>query len=169
MKAFKHNNDIIYIKMSFVNELLKVYNEKRSENKEVSVECRTNDIALFFENEVKKGSKEKMMARATVGRPTANITEYLTNERFYVDDDSKVVRYVDMEVSFPNYRIHDVVTRDTGFKKMLMDYENELGIKISCWKPTSSTCVIEGIWGRNRYHGTIDKPNKNGRSRVARE
>lgn len=154
--------------MSFVDQLLKVYNEKRGETREVSVERRTADIALFFESEVKTGSKEKMMARAEVGRPTANITEYVSNERFYVDDDQKVVRYVDKEVSFPNYRIHDVVTRDNGFKKLLSDFESELGIKVSCWKPTSSTCVIEGIWGRNRYHGNIEKP-RGVRSRVARD
>jgi hypothetical protein len=140
--------------MAFVDELLSVYNEKRTETKEVSVECRAADIALFFETEVKAGSKEKMMKRATAGRPTANITEYLSNERFYVDENKKVVRYVDTEVSFPNYRIHDIVTRDNGFKNMLMQFEKELGIKISCWKPTSSNCVIEGIWGRNRYHNT---------------
>ena len=142
--------------MSFVDELLKVYNEKRNETKEVSVETRSADIALFFENEVKAGSKDKMMVRAIAGRPTANITEYLSNERFYVDANKKIVRYVDTEVAFPNYRIHDIVTRDAGFKSMLMEFEKELGITISCWKPTSSTCVIEGIWGRNRYHTSVD-------------
>jgi hypothetical protein len=142
--------------MTFVDELLKVYNEKRTETKEVSVERRTSDIALFFENEVKADSKEKMMIRANAGRPTANITEYLSNERFYVDDNNKIVRYVDTEVAFPNYRIHDIVTRDTGFKNMLSQFEKDLGIKISCWKPTSSTCVIEGIWGRNRYHTAVE-------------
>lgn len=153
--------------MSFADELLKVYNEKRSENKEVSVERRTTDIALFFEKEVKAGSKDKMMLRANAGRPTANITEYLSNERFYVDDNNEVVRYVDTEVSYPNYRIHDVVTRDNGFKNMLQDFEKELGIKISCWKPTSSTCVIEGIWGRNRYHTSVD--GRRSRPRATRD
>ena len=148
--------------MSFVDELLKVYNEKRTETKEVSVERRSSDIVAFFENEVKAGSKEKMMVRANAGRPTANITEYLSNERFYVDSNNKIVRYVDTEVPFPNYRIHDIVTRDTGFKNMLSEFENELGIKISCWKPTSTTCVIEGIWGRNRYHTSVDGPHTEG-------
>lgn len=142
--------------MSFVDELLKVYNEKRTETKEVSVERRTSDVAVFFEKEVKAGSKDKMMVRANAGRPTANIAEYLSNERFYVDADNKIVRYVDTEVAFPNYRIHDIVTRDNAFKNMLSQFEKELGIKISCWKPTSSTCVIEGIWGRNRYHTAVD-------------
>lgn len=153
--------------MSFVDELLKVYNEKRSENKEVSVERRTADIALFFKKEVIAGSKDKMMLRANAGRPTANIAEYLSNERFYVDDNNEVVRYVDIEVSYPNYRIHDVVTRDNGFQNMLQDFEKELGIKISCWKPTSSTCVIEGIWGRNRYHTAVD--GRRSRPRATRD
>lgn len=154
--------------MSFAEELLKVYNEKRTETKEVSVECRAADIALFFEKEVKAGSKEKMMVRANAGRPTANITEYLSNERFYVDENKNIVRYIDSEVSFPNYRIHDVVTRDNGFKNMLSQFEADLGIKISCWKPTASTCVIEGIWGRNRYH-TSTENRRPPRSRVARD
>lgn len=153
--------------MSFVDELLKVYNEKRSENKEVSVERRTADIALFFKKEVIAGSKDKMMLRANAGRPTANIAEYLSNERFYVDDNNEVVRYVDIEVSYPNYRIHDIVTRDNSFKNMLQDFEKELGVKISCWKPTSSTCVIEGIWGRNRYHTSVD--GRRSRPRATRD
>lgn len=154
--------------MSFADELLKVYNEKKSENKEVSVERRTNDIVLFFESEIKKDAKDRMMSRAKAGRPTANIMEYLSNERFYVDDASIVNRYVDSEVPFPNYRIHDIVTRENTFKTLLTEFETELGIKISCWKPTSNTCVVEGIWGRNRYHGSVDKP-RTGRSRVVRD
>jgi hypothetical protein len=149
--------------MSFVDELLKVYNEKRTENKEVTVDRRNADMTLFFEKEVKAGSREKMMLRANAGRPTANITEYISNERFYVDDNNAIVRYVDTEVSFPNYRIHDVVTRDNGFKNLLLDFEKELGIKFSCWKPTSSNCVIEAIWGRNRYHTTTEGRGGGGR------
>ena len=161
--------------MAFIDELMNVYNEKRTENKEVSVERRTTDIALFFESEVKNGSREKMLIRANAGRPTANITEYISNERFYVDDTNKIIRYVDTEVPFPNYRIHDIVTRDNGFKLLLSEFEKELGISISCWKPTSSTCVIEGIWGRNRYHTAVDGrgsgrgTGRGGRGRVTRE
>jgi hypothetical protein len=146
--------------VSYAKELQTIYNDKRSElseNKDVSFARRNNDIKVFFETHVKQGAKEKMMARASVGRPTANIIDYSPQERFYVNEENVVIRYSDAEVNYPNYRIHDIVSRDFTFKAMLKEFEGELSceeckLTFSCWKPSSVTYVIEAIWGRNRYH-----------------
>lgn len=147
--------------MSFAQELQTVYKVKKAElleNKEEIQARRSHDITLFFETQVREGAKEKMLKRAEAGRPTANILEYQYNERFYVDEHKKVQRYVDQEVNYPNYRIHDVVVRDGVFQKLLKDFEAELSTEenkmyLSRWRPRDTLHVIEAIWGRNRYHG----------------
>ena len=103
-----------------------------------------------------------MMERAMVGRPTANILDYTPQERFYVNDQNVVVRYTNEEVNYPNYRISDVVVRDAGFKQLLKEFEKDLScdesnVTFSCWKPSTVSCVIEAIWGRNRYHNNISE------------
>lgn len=145
---------------SFAKELQTVYNNKRSaivDNKDVSVDRRNKDILYFFNSQVKDCAKEKMMDRALAGRPTANILDYTPNERFYVGEDNTVFRYTNDEVNYPNYRVADVVMRDLTFRKLLKEFEQELScaeskIAFSCWKPSPTSCVIEAIWGRNRYH-----------------
>jgi len=146
---------------SFAEELVQLYNTKQAEfasNKDINLTRRRDDITIFFEKEIKEGAKEKMLARANVGRPTANIIEYASNERFYIDPETEnVVRYTRGEVNFPNYRINDVVVRDGYFKALLKKFEEELSsdqvrITFSCWRPNIMTYVIEAVWGRNRYH-----------------
>lgn len=157
---------------SFAKQLQTIYNEKRTalvDNKEINSGRRISDIKTFFESEVKKTACEKMMSRALAGRPTANILDYTPQERFYVNDENVVVRYSNDEVNFPNYRISDIVMRDFSFKGLLKDFEKELScdenkITFSCWKPSTTSCVIEAIWGRNRYHTSTQSPN-NGRGR----
>jgi hypothetical protein len=145
--------------MAFAQELKNVYDAKKAEfleKREENLERRVKDITLFFEKEVREHAKERMRARAEQGRPTANILEYHYNERFYVEDDN-IVKYVDKEVNKPNYRIHDVVTRDRVFQGLLNDFEKEISsdetpIQISKWHPRDSLYVIEAVWGKNRYH-----------------
>lgn len=148
--------------MSFAQELIDIYIQKQSDiasNKDTSSTRRSDDISIFFEKEVKENAKSKMMARARLGRPTANILEYSWNERFYIDESGNVVRYTRGDVDFPNYRINDVVTRDATFKSLLKSFESEISdaeaeakIIITCWKPNIMTYVIEAVWGKNKYH-----------------
>lgn len=146
--------------MSFAQELHTIYKEKKAElleNRDVILARREKDITLFFNKEVKDGATDKMKVRAEAGRPTANILEYQYNERFYVDEESNICRYVDTEVNYPNYRIHDIVMRDKVFNDLLQGYEKDLStenskIYFSRWKPRETMHVIEAVWGRNKYH-----------------
>lgn len=146
--------------MSFAQELQTIYKVKKAElleNKDEIQERRAGDITLFFEKEVREHAKSKMLQRAEAGRPTANILEYEYNERFFVDENKHLIRYVSQECNYPNYRIHDIVSRDTVFQTLLKNFETELStedtkIYFSCWRPRGTLNVIEAIWGRNRYH-----------------
>ena len=147
---------------SFAQELHTLYNEKKAEllgNREVNLARREKDITTFFEQAVKGGALEKMRVRAEAGRPTANILEYQSNERFYVDDSGDVHRFVNMEVNAPNYRIHDIVLRDKVFAELLEGFEKELSsdsnkITFAKWKPKENMHVVEAVWGRNKYHNS---------------
>jgi len=147
--------------MSFASELHAIYKTKKAElneNRELITARREKDITLFFEKEVKQDAMEKMKARAEAGRPTANILEYQYNERFYIDDNQSIRRYMNEDVNYPNYRIHDIVMRDKHFNELLMAFEKEMSsgesdkIHFSRWKPKETTHVIEAVWGRNKYH-----------------
>ena len=146
--------------MSFANDLKNIYQAKKAElleKKEENLERRAKDITRFFEKEIKDQAKERMQARAEQGRPTANILEYKYNERFYVDEDGEIVRFVEKEVSYPNYRIHDVVMRDHNFQVLLDDFEKtisseEAPIRLVKWRPRDVLHVVEAVWGKNRYH-----------------
>ena len=148
--------------MSFAQELHSIYKEKKAElleNREQNQARREKDIAAFFEKAVKEGAMEKMKVRAEAGRPTANLLEYQYNERFYVDEEGEVHRYVNMEVNAPNYRIHDVVTRDRTFGELLDSFEREISsennkITFTKWKPRETMYVVEAVWGRNKYHNS---------------
>lgn len=145
---------------TFAQELHSIYKEKKAElleNREQIQARREKDITLFFEEAVKKDATDKMKVRAEAGRPTANILEYQYNERFYIDETNKVVRYVNMEVNAPNYRIHDIVMRDRVFGELLEKFEKEISseankISFTKWKPRETMHVIEAVWGRNKYH-----------------
>jgi hypothetical protein len=146
--------------MSFAQELHNIYKVKKAElleNRDVIQARREKDITLFFNTELKDGATDKMKSRAEAGRPTANILEYQYNERFYVDENDTVCRYVTMEVNYPNYRIHDIVMRDKTFNDLLQEFEKELSsennkIYFSRWKPRETMHVVEAIWGKNKYH-----------------
>lgn len=140
-----------------LHNIYKIKKAEQNENRDEIQKRRLNDITVFFEKQIKADAMDKMLARAEEGRPTANLLEYLYNERFYINEDKNVVRFVNETVNFPNYRIHDIVTHDQIFKKMLKDYQNELlneenKITIECWRPKDKLCVVEAIWGKNRYH-----------------
>lgn len=145
--------------MSFAQELHTIYKVKKAEqleNREVIQARREKDIKLFFEKEVREGAKDKMKARAEAGRPTANVLEYQYNERFYINGE-EVCRYIDQEVQYPNYRIHDVVMRDVVFQELLTEFETEISseenkIRLTRWRPRDTLHVVEAVWGRNRYH-----------------
>lgn len=145
---------------AFAEKLHNIYKSKKAEqneNRDDIQKRRLNDITIFFEKQIKKDAMDKMIARAEEGRPTANLLEYQYNERFYINDDKDVVCFVNEQVNFPNYRIHDIVMHDYNFKNMLKEYQNELlneenKITIECWRPKEKLCVIEAIWGKNRYH-----------------
>lgn len=145
---------------SFAQELHTLYNEKKAEqleNREQNQARREKDVTAFFESMVRAGAMEKMKERAEAGRPTANLLEYQYNERFYIDESDTVVRYVDMEVNAPNYRIHDIVMRDRVFGELLAGFEHEISsesnkITFKKWKPRDTLYVIEAVWGRNKYH-----------------
>ncbi|MGA1048788.1 MAG: hypothetical protein ACO3UU_12330 [Minisyncoccia bacterium] len=153
--------------MNFAQELNDMYTSKRAErleNREEIMERRSREIKLFFEKEVLENAKTRMKERAEKGKPTANILEYSQNERFYVDGDM-IVRFVDMEVDRPNYRIHNVVMKDPVFAKLLNDFENEIStdevpIKFTKWRPRDNLRVIEAVWGKNRYHRTNNSMTK---------
>lgn len=155
---------------SFAKQLQTIYNDKRTvlvDNKETNNGRRVADIKAFFDSEVKKDATDKMMGRALVGRPTANILDYTSQERFYVNNEGVVVRYTNDEVNFPNYRISDIVMRDFSFKALLKEFEKELScdenkITFSCWKPSTTSCVVEAIWGRNRYHTSSPNDHSSG-------
>jgi len=144
----------------FVEKLHNLYKSKKAEqnvNRDEIQKRRLNDITLFFEQLVKADAMDKMLARAQDGCPTANLLEYQYNERFYIDEENKVVRFINEKVNFPNYRIHDIVTHDNVFKTLIKDYQKELlsddnKITIECWRPKDKLCVIEAVWGKNRYH-----------------
>ena len=144
---------------SFAQELHTLYKTKKAElqvNREAIQPRRESDVMRFFEEEVKQEAMDKMKRRAEAGRPTANILEYLYNERFYINEDNKVCRYVDQDVNYPNYRIHDIVMRDKMFNDLLQAFEKEISndqnkIYFSRWKPRETMHVIEAIWGRNKY------------------
>lgn len=147
--------------MGFATELHSIYKNKKAElneNRDAILARREKDVTLFFEKEVKEGAMEKMKTRAEAGRPTANLLEYQYNERFYIDETQSIRRYINEDVNFPNYRIHDVVMRDKGFNELLMAFEREISsgddsqIHFSRWKPRETTHVIEAVWGRNKYH-----------------
>lgn len=160
----------------FAEELIDIYKQKKEEimtNKDTSASRRANDVLLFFEKEVKECAKDKMMSRAKAGRPTANILEYSWNERFYVEESGNVIRYMNADVDFPNYRINDIVLRDHTFKKLLKTFENEISnenakVSISCWRPNAMTYVIEAIWGSNRHHLTDGTSKKVSRDQSRR-
>lgn len=148
--------------MSFANELKNIYQAKKAElleKKEENLERRAKDISRFFEKEIQEQAKERMRARAEQGRPTANVLEYKYNERFYVNEDGDVVRFVEDEVDYPNYRIHDVVMRDHNFQVLLTDFEKAVSsedapIRLVKWRPRDGVHVVEAVWGKNRYHNT---------------
>ena len=148
--------------MSFANELKNIYQSKKAElleKKEENLERRAKDITRFFEKEIQDQAKERMRARAEQGRPTANILEYQYNERFYVNEEGEIVRFIENEVSYPNYRIHDVVMRDHNFQVLLDEIEKtvsseESPIRIVKWRPRDGLHVVEAVWGKNRYHNT---------------
>ena len=156
--------------MSFANELKNIYQAKKAElleKKEENLERRAKDITRFFEKEIQEQAKERMRARAEQGRPTANILEYKYNERFYVQD-GEVVRFVEEEVPYPNYRIHDVVMRDHNFQVLLDEFEksvssDEAPIRLVKWRPRDGMHVVEAVWGKNRYHNAY----RNNDSRLA--
>ena len=78
---------------SFAQELHTLYKTKKAElqvNREAIQPRRESDVMRFFEEEVKQEAMDKMKRRAEAGRPTANILEYLYNERFYINEDNKV-------------------------------------------------------------------------------
>jgi len=135
--------------MSFAKELHTIYQAKKEE-------LREKDVILFFEKEIRVHAKDRMRVRAEQGRPNANILEYQYNERFYVNDGGDIVRLVEKEVDYPNYRIHDVVMRDRVFQSLLEDFEREISmaeplIKVMKWRPRESLHVIKIVWGKNRY------------------
>ena len=146
--------------MSFANELKNIYQAKKAElleKKEENLERRAKDITRFFEKEVRDQAKERMRARAEQGRPTANILEYQYNERFYVNEEGEIVRFVEKEVAYPNYRIHDVVMRDHNFQVLLDEFEKSVSseespIRLVKWRPRDGLHVVEAVWGKNRYH-----------------
>lgn len=146
--------------MSFANELNTIYQAKKAElleKKEENLERRAKDITRFFEKEIQVQAKERMRARAEQGRPTANILEYQYNERFYVNEDGEIVRFVEKEVGYPNYRIHDVVMRDHNFQVLLDEFEKSVSseestIRLVKWRPRDGLHVVEAVWGKNRYH-----------------
>lgn len=148
--------------MSFANELKSIYQSKKAElleKKEENLERRAKDISHFFEKEIQEQAKERMRSRAEQGRPTANILEYKYNERFYVNEKGEIIRFVDEEVEYPNYRIHDVVMRDHNFQVQLDEFEKsvsseEAPIRLVKWRPRDGIHVIEAVWGKNRYHNT---------------
>lgn len=149
--------------MSFAQELQTIYQAKKAElmeKKDENLERRAKDITVFFQSEIKNHAKERMRVRAEQGRPTANILEYQYNERFFVNDDQAIVRYVAQEVNYPNYLIHDVVMRDRVFGDLLSDFEKDIStsenpIQVIKWRPRDSLHVIETVWGKNRYHNPI--------------
>lgn len=161
--------------MSFAQEIQSIYQAKKAElmeKKEENMERRAKDITLFFEKAIRDHAKENMRVRAEQGRPTANILEYQYNERFYVNEDNDIVRYVSQEVNCPNYLIHDVVMRDRVFQGLLTDFEREIStednpIQIIKWRPRDSLHVIETVWGKNRYHNPT-RVNNNGFRTVRR-
>jgi len=160
--------------MSFAKELQTIYQAKKAElleKKDENLERRAKDITLFFEKEIRDNAKDRMRVRAEQGRPTANILEYQYNERFYVNEEGDIVRFVEKEVNYPNYRIHDVVIRDRVFQALLVDFEREIStaeapIQVMKWRPRESLYVIETVWGKNRYHNPYGYEEERGRSSV---
>jgi len=157
--------------MSFANELQTIYQAKKAElmeKKDENLERRAKDITLFFESEIRNHAKERMRVRAEQAHPTANILEYQYNERFFVNEDHAIVRYVSQEVNYPNYLIHDVVMRDHVFDELLVDFKKEIStsenpIDVIKWRPRASLHVIETVWGKNRYHNPIHSNNQSNR------
>jgi len=157
--------------MSFAKELQTIYQAKKAElleKKDENLERRAKDITLFFEKEIRDHAKDRMRVRAEQGRPTANILEYQYNERFYVDEAGDIMRFIEKDVDYPNYRIHDVVMRDRVFLALLGDFEREIStaeapIQVMKWRPRESLHVVETVWGKNRYHNPYEE---RGRSSV---
>lgn len=148
--------------MSFAQELIDIYTQKHADivaNRDTCPNRRNNDITVFFEKEVKESAKNKMLARARLGKPTANILEYSWNERFYIDESGNVQRFTRGDIDFPSYRINDIVMKDRTFKNLLKTFESEISdteaeakIVITCWRPNIMTYVVEAVWGQSRYH-----------------
>jgi len=81
-----------------------------------TLERRKRDITLFFEKEIRD--------RVGMLLP-ANVLEYQYNERFYVNEESDIVRFIDKEVHYPSYNIQCVVMHDSVFQALQADFEKE--------------------------------------------